>query len=160
GSTINLISQLTLTDSVSIVGPGADNLTLDGGGLVRHFVIDGVGTLNVTISGMTLTNGKTVGNSINDRGGSIQINDENVTLDGVTVSSSSTNVRGGGISLQGPGSLTFKNGKLQDNTSGASFVGGGISSDAVGHTIILRDSIVSGNSSGAGGGAIYSVNGS
>src|SRR5204863_3730449 len=94
-------------------------------------------TLNVTISGMTLTNGKTFGNSINDRGGSVQINDENVTLDGVTVSNNSTNVRGGAISLQGPGTLTFKNGKLQDNTSGTSFVGGAILFDAPVHPIPL-----------------------
>src|SRR5262249_21137939 len=127
-SIITLLTQLTITDSVTIAGPGAGDLTLDGNNAVRHFVIDGVGTLNVTISGMTLTNGKTVGNSVNDRGGSVQINDENVTLDGVTVSSNSANVRGGAISLQGPAALTFKNGKLQDNTSGSGFVGGAISS--------------------------------
>lgn len=157
---ITLASQLVVSDSVTISGPGAGLLTLDGNFATRHFVIDGVGTLNVTIAGMTLLNGKTTGNSVNDRGGSIQVNDEIVTLDGVTVSGNAVNVRGGGISLQGPATLTFKNGKLSNNTAGAGLVGGGISSDAPGHVIVFENSTISGNSAPAGGGGIYSVGGS
>lgn len=159
-ATITLASQLVVSDSVTITGLGAADLTLSGAGLVRHFVVDGPGTLVVGISGMTLVDGKTTGNSVVDRGGSVQVNDENLTLTDVVIQGASTNVRGGAVSLQGPAVFTFVGGRIQDSASGVSFVGGAISSDAPGHVIVLRDSVISGNSGGLGGGAIYSVGGS
>ena len=54
--------QLAITDSVTIEGPGAANLTISGNNQSRIFYInDGSGTtnINVEIDGLTLTDGST-----------------------------------------------------------------------------------------------------
>src|SRR5262245_48404981 len=61
-------SALTISDSVTITGPGANLLTVrrDSGATTpqfRIFTINGAGVLNVTISGMTISGGNTAGNA-------------------------------------------------------------------------------------------------
>src|SRR5437868_3421214 len=65
--TINLAAPLPpITDSVSINGPGADKLTINGGHAYRIFNVATAGTVN--FSGMTIANGFAPGSD----GGGIQ----------------------------------------------------------------------------------------
>src|SRR5262245_39658847 len=65
--TIKLTSgQLTVSKGVTIVGPGANVLALDGNGSNRVFYVSS--SLPVSISGLTITNGYAAGQN---RGGGI-----------------------------------------------------------------------------------------
>lgn len=94
-NTITLTSgELAITDSLTIVGPGADALTVSGNHTSRIFSIDnynGTSDLNVTFQGLTISDGY---GSYN--GGGIY-NSENLTLDGVTVSHNTSSYDGGGV---------------------------------------------------------------
>ena len=57
---IDIVSQLpTITDDLTITGPGSDLLTIDAGGNSRVFEVnDGTATdITVTLSGLTITGG-------------------------------------------------------------------------------------------------------
>ncbi len=56
--TITLASQLTVSDNVTINGPGASSLTVSGDNAVRVFYIDAGKT--VVINDLTVANGKVV----------------------------------------------------------------------------------------------------
>ncbi|HVY54569.1 MAG TPA: IPTL-CTERM sorting domain-containing protein [Thermodesulfobacteriota bacterium] len=62
-STISLLSEIPINVNLTITGPGAESLTLDGGGATRIFNIGGV--TNVTISGLRFFRG------FSDMGGAI-----------------------------------------------------------------------------------------
>ena len=89
--TINLTTgQMTITDSVTITGPGSGLLTVSGlpntpGTANRIFTVSGTGTLDVTISGMTLTGGNLAGSPALASGAAILDGDETLTLDDVTL---------------------------------------------------------------------------
>src|SRR5262245_45084721 len=83
GQTINLTTgNLHIGESVTIAGPGASQLTVDGTGAGRIFYV-GFGADNA-ISGMTMTDGD-AGTS---NGGAIYLYDANLTLSNVVVSDS------------------------------------------------------------------------
>ena len=48
---------LSITNSMTITGPGSGVLTISGNNTSRIFSIDSSSTINVTISGLTLSNG-------------------------------------------------------------------------------------------------------
>ncbi len=109
--TIDLGDELTITDSLTITGPGADQLTIDGGGEDRIFNIDGsAGSIDVSISGLTLTNGRTPADQ--ESGGAIVSSQANLSLTDVTVSKSGALSSpfafgvGGGIAVTGGGSIS------------------------------------------------------
>ena len=79
---ITLQSALpAISDDVSLVGPGATSLSVDGNALYQVFDIQSGAT--VSISGLTITDGSSIGN-----GGAIE-NDGGLTLTSCTVSASS-----------------------------------------------------------------------
>ena len=146
--TIGLTSGELLVDkSVTISGPGANNLAIDGNAKSPVFHIASDRT--VTISGLTIVNGYTTG-----FGGGIH-NDHAVLIlndCAITGNSAAGNI-GGGIynDAEGgsPATLEINNSSVTDNS------GGGVYNDAVGGgtaTLEITDSILSTNS----GGAIYS----
>src|SRR5262249_10510696 len=55
--TILLASELSVTQDLTIAGPGANEITLSGGGATRVFRISGA-TADVTITGLTIANGR------------------------------------------------------------------------------------------------------
>ncbi|MBV9676860.1 MAG: hypothetical protein JO185_11035, partial [Acidobacteriaceae bacterium] len=122
-SAITLTSgKLLITKDLTINGPGAARLALDGNRADRVFEISrGV---TVTLSGLTIQNGT---------GGGI-FNFGTLTLTDSTVSGNS----GGGIVNYG-GTATLTNSTVSNNS------GGGISNEG---TLTLTDSTVSGNSGG------------
>ncbi|MDB4766828.1 hypothetical protein OAG71_03985, partial [bacterium] len=154
-TTINVLSQLpTITDVLTITGPGANLLVIDaqGGG---DIVLDGNGfrifdvndgdlnnSIDVSIRGLTLTGG-----DIGDSGGAIK-NFENLTLDRVAIVGNRAGF-GGGVSNEPVGEVTITNSTIANNE--ASQNGGGVFTlgafAATGVTI-------SGNSASADGGGI------
>jgi hypothetical protein len=142
-------------DSLYLQGPGADQLTIDGGNqssVLFHF---GAGTLG--ISGMTISNGLYDG-SLTPLGGciysaaNVSVVDSTISHCSVTSSSLSNPAAGGGIFATG--SLSLLNSKIADSHAFAQFgvntFGGG--AFAVGG-FIAHGSEISGNSSFAIGGA-------
>jgi CSLREA domain-containing protein len=141
--TINLASQLpTITKAVSIIGPGANQLTIDAGdgadGVFathdgyRLFNIDdgNLGTrIAVTLSGLTLTGGDTPnGHRFSSGGGAIRSR-ENLSIVGLVVTANATGAgaaggtggdwggSGGGIANSG-GNLTIASSTISGNRTG------------------------------------------
>jgi hypothetical protein len=156
--TINLNGALpSLTRNIRIEGPGANSLTVHGGGHV--FVVGSLGSSpSVVLSGLTITGG--VGN-----GGGI-FNFGTLTLNNATISGNVAGdpTDGGGT---GPGiwnyvnaSLTLNNCTISGNSaignlSYAASRGGGIANYG---TLTLNNSTVSGNAATQGsGGGVYNI---
>jgi CSLREA domain-containing protein len=152
-------TDLDITDSVAINGPGADKLTIDGNFSSRVFHVDdnAFGSeISVIISGLTITHGQPPEGE--DGGGVYSV--ENLTLSFCVVTDNQTRDRtvggggggyGGGICSFGTLRLTactVSNNQAGDGRSGGSGgSGGGIWSQG---TLMLRYCTVSGNKSGNG----------
>lgn len=147
--TINLGGQLVVTQPLEIAGPGAGQLTLDGGTLGDSIIdIDTTGVpaglgQAVTVSGLTLANG---GGS-SDAGGIDADGGVHVTVSESVLSGNQST--GNGAAIQAMGTpLTVRRSTITGNqTSGST---GGILSLAGGLT--LSASTVSGNSGTEAGG--------
>src|SRR5262245_41779680 len=120
GTIALLTGQLDVTDSVTINGPGAGALTVDGVGRSRVFAI--AGTPTVTIANLTVTNGRTYGSP----GGGISVAGGTLILDRVTVSGNHADGVAGGNYGDGG-----------DGAGGGLYVAGG--------TLTLDQCTVSGN---------------
>ena len=148
GQTINLTAgELPISDNLTIIGPGANQLTINAGGLSRIF--DVTASKTVTISGLTLEGGATA-----NGGGAIYNSSGTVSLSGLTITASSA-ASGGGVSSVG-GVLTLSNSTIYGNSTTGSGSGGGLT--VTGGQAIIDQSTVSGNSAtGGNGGGIYST---
>jgi hypothetical protein len=164
--TIALASQLAITDSLTITGPGAANLTLQPTGAAtapaRAFNIDGTsasfngsGVLNVSISGMTITGGHTnggVGGNTTNDGGAILDNNENVTLNNMVITGNTAGSgQGGAIAVGNGGFIRLTNSTLSGNSAST---GGGIYFLNNGG-LLVSNSTISGNSAAGSGGGVY-----
>ena len=163
---ITLTNGTITTQSVNITGPGAESLTITTTGATGAydlFLIEGTG--DVVISGLTVTK-----NRIDAR------NHGPFTLDGVTISGS-TGSYGGALGLYSSGALTIFDSTFENNTatyggaiaiengqdaaiSGSTFTnnhaqqsGGAVHTDWS-NDITITNSLISGNTSGNGGGAL------
>ena len=156
---IDLGSQLpTITEDVTITGPGQDLLTLDAGlggdGLMngngyRIFLIDDGNfntAIDVEISGLTLTGGDPLCS-----GGAI-FSLENLNLVSSRVSGNSGDCGGGGI-FNG-GTATVASSTISNNYGGN---GGGIQNDFNGATLTVLSSTISGNTASSSGGGIENL---
>lgn len=143
-ATITLSSALpAITTSLSLLGPGAEQLTIDAAADMtsarRVFEIDG--EVAVTISGMTLTGGRDT-----IAGGVMVQNGADVVFDRLTVRDNrSTNGPGGGAVVFGGAALLVESslfeGNIADGTlgSGGALAAGGMS------TLHVRGGVVRGN---------------
>jgi len=152
GETIGLTSgQLEITESLTIEGLGAEELTVDAGGNSRIFRIDDSNDFNenseisVTIDGLTIQGGSA------DSGGGI-FNKEDLTLTNSTISSNS----GGGL-YHTLGTVNINNSTISGNSATS---GGGIDNNDSGSssTVNISNSTISGNSAFRGGG-VYNTAG-
>jgi CSLREA domain-containing protein len=171
---IKLGSILTVTRSISIVGPGLSLIAIDGGEETGLFDISGA---EVTISGLTLQNGladaggaihnasKTVltltnclisKNASNGFAGGI-LNEGALIIDKVTFHDNTASAEGGGIVSNGNSKLTILNSTFDENA--ASTLGGAIASSE-NATIEIVNSTLADNSAGTSGGAIVVTGGS
>jgi CSLREA domain-containing protein len=149
--TITLNSALpSLTSSMQLNGPGANQLTVSGNNSVRVFDVSVVSLGAVTFSGLTISNGK----ADNNNGGAgirnLSTGTINVTNSTISGNSSPGGGLGGGIDNRASGTLNVTNSTISGNSAR---LGGGISNGA--GTINLSNSTLSGNSSAFGGGGIY-----
>jgi hypothetical protein len=151
GGTINLSSgQLSVTQSVSIIGLGAGNLTISGGGDLTVFNI--ASATNVSISALTITSG-----SAGSRGNGGDIyNNGTLALSSVTVSSGGGEI-GAGMYNNG-GVVTITGSTFSNNT--AEQQGGAILNASGGTINVSSSSFTSNKASGEAGGAICNENAS
>ncbi|MEZ5425083.1 MAG: choice-of-anchor Q domain-containing protein [Pyrinomonadaceae bacterium] len=157
GGTINLtMGELSIpfnSTALTIMGLGADQLTVSGSNLSRVFFIDTGG--NLSISGMKITGGNGTGSisGFNGFGGGILNFGGTLTLTDVTVSgNSATGQDGGGIAnLNTFGTLTMTDSTVSGNSTTG--FGGGIANS--GDSLTMVNSTISGNASANNGGGIY-----
>lgn len=136
--TITLTSgELAITDALTIIGPGAGKLTINGNYASRVFDIE---STTVSMSGLTITNGvadtSAVGGSI---GGAIRNTGGALTLSAVTLSNNvalggTSGGEGGGIANVSGGQLTASGVTFNRNVATGSCsggLGGGIYNDAI-----------------------------
>ena len=137
--------QLSITDDVTIDGPGASLLTVDAQDSSRVFAIS-TGT-NATISGLTVTGGSVTGTS---DGGGIHVSGA-LRLEGVAVVGNDAGDVGGGIYVSNTGSLQLFDSTVDDNEATR---GGGIFGHFnAGEILSIVGSTISNNTAtGAGGG--------
>ncbi len=149
GGTIDLtLGELDITDDVTIVGLGADQLTIDGGGNSRVFDI-GLNT-RANISGLTITGGSA------DNGAGIRTaGNTNVTLAAMVVTGNVATQDGGGVHAFS--NLTIVDSTISGNTAGDD--GGGLwiynDDENFGERAIISNSTISGNTAAGSGGGVY-----
>jgi hypothetical protein len=173
--------ELQITHNVTINGPGAGNLAVNGNGTFRVFENF---TSTVSISGFTITNGLTAdengGGGILNRGG-LTLSDDSIvsnhaftqpadgigggisnsagaalTVIGCTINDNGTNCAGGGI-YSSNAQLVFMDSTISGNAAqavGPPCVGFGGGIFSFGGTATVANSTISGNAAFAGGGGI------
>ncbi len=149
GRTITLQQgEIEITSSLTIVGPpGRRQVTVSGNSADRIFLInDSLGSQSdVTLSNLSLTEGYA------SSGGAI-FTSEDLTIRGARIFDNACGYGGAGALTQGLNStVTIQNSTIQDNTSA-----GSTGAIEVINAVIIEDSIITGNSAGADGGAIVS----
>ena len=147
-----------VTQNLTLTGPGAGVLAVDGNQASRVFAIMAG---RVAISGLTIQNGHPPASNADPfigEGGGVYNGDGNgydngtVTLTGCTLAGNTAGSDGGGIF--NAGTLTLNGCTLSGNTEAGGFGGGGIRNDGA---LTLTGCTLSGNSvhSGNGGGGIF-----
>ena len=152
GTIVLTSGELQIINDVTIVGPGANLLTIDGNDASRIFNVDDGNpdtAIIVAISGLTLTRG----NAGTANGGGAIFNDEDLTLTNSTLSGNSAGF-GGGILNYDHGKATLTNSTLSDNSAGGS--AGAFENDG---EATLINSTLSRNSAGGPGGGIKNLSG-
>ena len=156
GTILLTSGELQITHAVTINGPGAGSLAVDGNGTFRVF--DNL-TSGASISGFSITNGSAtgdIGGGVFNEGG----NSATLRLSDCIVSGNSADFGGGIFNFNG--ALTVNNCTISGN--GAAFSGGGIVSSASGAaaTLTITNSTISDNSATAndGGGILNGAAGS
>ncbi len=144
------LGELTITEALTIVGPGRDLLTIDALGNSRIFQFM-VSSGSFAVSNMTLTGGRTAG-----PGGAIySASTGRVSITDTTISSNrTTRDAGSGGGVFARGDMTITRSVIRDNiTDGAAAAGGGLYS-AGSITVsqsTIRDNTTSGALSHGGG---------
>ncbi len=143
-------TEIAITGTLTIKGPGVDLLTVSGANASRIFnIADGDNTVlhPTAISGLTLTDGNFGG-----AGGAI-FSSESLALTNVVVHSSYAGSSGGGVFVVTLGKVSLSKVTLTENFS-ALGAGGGLFVQAEGG-ILISKSVVSGNSARRDGGGLY-----
>jgi hypothetical protein len=175
--TIKLTSgELAITDSVAIQGPGADALTVSGGGTSRVFNISGTGTA-VIIDKVTIADGGATGDTVPNGGsgpvtlgGGILNTGSQLSLTEVVMRNNQ--VVGTGAELSVGGAIANVNGArltvtdsifIGNAAKGASFASSGAIVNDAGSSCVIDQSKFTGNQvlgSGSSGGALGNYAGS
>jgi predicted outer membrane repeat protein len=142
-------SELLVTKSITISGPGAENLSVDGNATNRVFHIGSGKT--VAISGVTVTNGSAFGDpfSGDDSGGGIYNDHATLTLSNCAISDNSAFTFGGGV-YNDHATLMVNNcalsGNFADNTGGGIYndASNGSGSVVMNQTTLIKNSAFSG----------------
>lgn len=173
--TISLTSGvLSITQSVTIAGPGAGTLTISGNHNTTVFdIAPSLANQDVTISGLTIANGSATTNGggilANNAVRSLTLSGDNISGNQVSITNPGASSGGGGVYIDG-GILVVTDSTITDNSviltgsaSGASG-GGGLYDNSGSVTVTGSDvsdnTVVQSASAGSsGGGGIYSNSG-
>src|SRR5262245_19327539 len=101
--TIHLASQLSITEDLTINGPGASNVTVSGGDTIRVFSISG-GTTDVTLARLTIAHGQAVQGAGIDNTGNLTVSHCNFS-DNLAVGGIGVTALGGAIFNETGGTL-------------------------------------------------------
>ena len=152
--TIILQSQITIDKSLSIVGPGTDQIVISGNNVTRVFeVLPGK---RITISGVSIVNGNA------EYGGGIY-NSGDLTVADSVISQNTATVHGGGVYNFGNRDtrsvFTVNNSTISKNTA-PNGSGGGIHNCCAGFdsgytTLTIEKSLIYSNTVGYSGGGIF-----
>jgi hypothetical protein len=165
-------SELDITKSLTIQGPGAGQLTIDGRGPYGSRVFEVAAKTSVTLSGLTITDGSGLAvhgaRHLNDHEGGGILNFGTLTISSCTISGNdcdpaSGNSYGGGI--YNAGTLTVSNSAVSSNFANPDAdgfgeipaphgYGGGIYNAG---TLTVSSSAFSGNRALTDGGGIYNA---
>ncbi len=155
---IELTQALSITDPVTISGPGANQVTVDGNGVGRVFNANfgnAVPAKPVTISGLTLTGGNVVGLN----GGAVYAYGADLTLEDMVVTANSAGISGGGV-FAGYGQVVIRDSTLSGNDAGV--IGGAITvgnaQGSAARNLVISGSTISGNDAPDDGGGLYASN--
>ena len=154
GQTIRLTSgELLVNKSVTINGPGADQLAVNGNANDRAFYINP--GLTVTISGVTIENGSALG--LFGFGGGIYNDHSILSVNNCRFSGNLSSRYGGGIysyGVNGSAMLTVNSSTFSGNSAedGGAVYNAGRQGNA---TLTVNSSTLSGNSATIAGGGIY-----
>ncbi len=166
-SPITLTSTINLIVPVTIDGPGASAMVVDGSGTTAFEVSSDV--TGVTLSGLTVENAvpavvnlgtltlsdcTMTGNLASNDGGAVE-NDGDLTIDSSTFThnAAAAPTTGGAIESSG-GSVSITGSTISDNNVGIGS-GGGIENDA--GTMSVVDTTITGNTANGPGGGIYNA---
>src|SRR5215813_9139739 len=171
---IPLASEIAITDTLSLAGPGAGTIKVDGNLSTRLFKVQGAGgdAITATFSGLTLANGHAA-----DEGGAIWATGDNVVVAGCILDSNIANTRGGAIFVAGAnlsidasgiwnsetsstgGAILFSAGDLSITRSlimdNASEFGGGLSALSPRVNVTIADTTFRNNAADHTGGGIW-----
>ena len=139
-----LAGDLDVTESLTIIGTGADTTIIDAAGVDRVFQVFAGASLN--LRGLTITGGDVVG-----KGGGLY-NDGHVSLRDSTVTGNSSADRGGGIYSATGADLNIADTTISNNTTDNR--GGGIFSKGV---LTIQGSSISGNTASVRAGGLQST---
>jgi CSLREA domain-containing protein len=141
--------------TLTINGPGAHLLTLDGNLTSRIIALSPSSV--VAIDGIRFTRGNGQGATNNNSGGALQTNGGSLTLSNSIVTGNQTTGVSGGIRNSGTGSsLTVINCIFSNNSAGSS---GGALQNFSASTLLVVNSTFFGNSNAAGSGGAIQANG-
>jgi hypothetical protein len=147
GTIVLTSGEIAFSKSLTIQGPGAGVISVDGNNASRIFDITG-GSSTVTISGLTLTKGNGNSGLGGLGGGAIRDSNGNLTVADSVLSGNTSASLGGGLSAYG-GTVTIQDSTISGNTSNN---GGGGVFLAYGGIKTIIDSTISGNQGNYGGG--------
>ena len=159
--TITLGSALpTMTASMTIDGPGAAAIAVDGANQHRPFNVNAA-TGTVTISALTIQDGNDQTDALGSGrgGGGVEVQSGIVTMSACTLTRNTAANMGGAIFNASGASLTLVNSTLAGNSG---LLGAGLFNNGA---VALRNCTLSGNSAndagiqGGAGGALYNLNG-
>ncbi|QQS42353.1 MAG: CSLREA domain-containing protein [Acidobacteriota bacterium] len=142
---------ITPNGTLTITGPGASLLTIDGNASSR--IISNEGGAVTTIFGIRFTGGNGVGTLNTGRGGALYNNASSLTIDSCVVADN-TGVNGGGLNNAGAGTLTILNSLIAGNEALTSS-GGGLQNFSTSTLIVDRSLFFNNtvNNTTGGGGA-------
>lgn len=147
--TITLESRLEINTSMTITGPGAASLTIDADDTYRALYLYNSSNIDVTISGLTVTGADSGGGN----GAAVYAQNVDLVLDEMHIEDSSAGSGyGGGVYIESDSSLQLLDSEVTGND--ASY-GGGVYIEGATGAVIIRDTLISGNTATSCGGGLY-----
>ena len=142
---VDVGTQLLVQEALTIVGPGAADFVLDGGGVTSVFYVNSGS--DFSLSGVTIQNGYS-----SDGGGMQVASAAAVTISGVVFSGNEASQDGGALYLNGSDAVTIVDSTFVDNE--ALYNGGALYLINNDGPVVIANSTFAGNTAGGNGGAI------